>query len=279
MISIREYEDSDWEPICQVHDRIRPDELRGSCDPRAFVPLAEDTGDEEDSRRSHKLIARDGERVAGFARVDGAYVSWLYLDPDHHGRGIGRRLLRPGMDLAGPDTFTVTPGRQREGAGPLQERRVHRDGDLRGRERRIPLCLRPAGVEPVEDTEDGKGGKAMRNLRITSEPHAGEQDAAFVRENLALFNVAITQDAYYSPFAIFLRDERGAILGGALGDVWGGWLDLTFLWVAEPLRGQGYGKQLLEAAQRKRRYTDAGVYIRARTASKRGRSTRSSSTK
>ena len=119
----------------------------------------------------------------------------------------------------------------------------------------------------------------MRNLRITSEPHAGEQDAAFVRENLALFNVAITQDAYYSPFAIFLRDERGAILGGALGDVWGGWLDLTFLWVAEPLRGQGYGKQLLEAAQRKRRYTDAGVYIRARTASKRGRSTRSSSTK
>jgi len=107
MISIREYEDSDWEPICQVHDRIRPDELRGSCDPRAFVPLAEDTGDEEDSRRSHKLIARDGERVAGFARVDGAYVSWLYLDPDHHGRGIGR-LLRLGMDLAVPDAFTVS---------------------------------------------------------------------------------------------------------------------------------------------------------------------------
>lgn len=93
----------------------------------------------------------------------------------------------------------------------------------------------------------------MHNLKITSEPHAGERDAAFVREALALHNVAVTQDAYYSPLAIFLRDERGAILGGALGDVWGGWLDLTFLWVVEPLRGQGYGKQLLKAAEEEAR--------------------------
>jgi GNAT superfamily N-acetyltransferase len=31
--------------------------------------------------------------------------------------------------------------------------------------------------------------------------------------------------------------------------VWGGWLDLTFLWVAEPLRGNGYGERLLQAAE------------------------------
>ena len=64
----------------------------------------------------------------------------------------------------------------------------------------------------------------MQNLRIISEPHAGEQDTTFIREALALYNVAMTQDAYYSPLAIFLRDERGAILGGALGDIWeDGW--------------------------------------------------------
>ena len=89
----------------------------------------------------------------------------------------------------------------------------------------------------------------MRNVRMSSEPHASEQDKAFVREALALHNVAVTQDAYYSPLAIFLRDERGAILGGALGDIYGGWLHLTFLWVAEPLRGLGFGRQLLEAAE------------------------------
>lgn len=93
----------------------------------------------------------------------------------------------------------------------------------------------------------------MKNLRIVSEPHAGEQDKAFVREALALHNVAATQDAYYSPLAIFLRDERGAILGGALGDIYGGWLHLTFLWVAEPLRGRGHGRQLLEAAEEEAR--------------------------
>ena len=34
-----------------------------------------------------------------------------------------------------------------------------------------------------------------------------------------------------------------------MGHVWGGWLDLETLWVAEPLRGQGYGKKLLEATE------------------------------
>ncbi|MGH3145093.1 MAG: GNAT family N-acetyltransferase [Rubrobacter sp.] len=102
----------------------------------------------------------------------------------------------------------------------------------------------------------------MHNLRITSEPHAGERDAAFIREALALHNVAATGDAYHSPLAIFMRDERGAILGGALGHVWGGWLDLDALWVAEPSRGQGYGKKLLEAAEAEARAQGCrGVYL------------------
>ena len=61
--------------------------------------------------------------------------------------------------------------------------------------------------------------------------------------------MAITGDSYYSPLAIFLRDGRGAVLGNALGHIWGGWLDLASLWVTEPLRGQGYGRKLLEAAE------------------------------
>ena len=89
----------------------------------------------------------------------------------------------------------------------------------------------------------------MTDLRIVSEPRGDEADATFVRDGLALFNVAVTGDAYYSPLAIFLKDGRGAVLGGALGHVWGGWLDLDTLWVAEPFRGQGYGAKLLRAAE------------------------------
>ena len=89
----------------------------------------------------------------------------------------------------------------------------------------------------------------MENIRIVSESGAGPADVDFVRDGLSLFNVAATGDSYYSPLAIFLRDERNAILGGAYGHVWGGWLDLSLLWVAEPLRGRGYGRELLEAAE------------------------------
>ncbi len=102
----------------------------------------------------------------------------------------------------------------------------------------------------------------MRNLRITSEPQASPEDTAIIRDGLARCNVAATQHTYYSPLAILLRDDRDAVLGGALGDVWGGWLDLTFLWVAEPLRGKGYGVRLLHAAEHEARALGCqGVFL------------------
>ena len=102
----------------------------------------------------------------------------------------------------------------------------------------------------------------MRNLRITSEPHAGPEEITLVREAIARHNVAVTGDTYYSPLAIFLRDERDAIMGGAFGDVWGGWLELTLLWVAEPVRGQGYGERLLRAAEEEARIQGCrGVFL------------------
>ena len=49
--------------------------------------------------------------------------------------------------------------------------------------------------------------------------------------------------------------KRDAIFGGAYGHIWGGWLDLSLLWVAgaaellRSLRKKGYGRNLLEAAE------------------------------
>lgn len=101
-----------------------------------------------------------------------------------------------------------------------------------------------------------------QKLRIVSEPQGSPGDATFVRDSLALFNVGVTGDSYYSPLAIFLKDERGAVLGGVLGHVWGGWLYLDTLWISEPFRGKGYGGKLLEAAEDEARAQGChGVYL------------------
>ena len=51
-ITTRPYREDDWPAVCTIHDRARPDELTGACDPRAFVPLAEERSDAESFRRS-----------------------------------------------------------------------------------------------------------------------------------------------------------------------------------------------------------------------------------
>ena len=104
---IRDYGDADWPAVCVVHNRARPDELRGSCDPRAFVPLDAEQDDAESFQRSRKFVACMGEKIVGFVAVDGTYLSWLYVDPAYYGQGIGRRLLRLGVQCIGPQAWTV----------------------------------------------------------------------------------------------------------------------------------------------------------------------------
>jgi len=50
-------------------------------------------------------------------------------------------------------------------------------------------------------------------------------------------------------FAFFVRDENGEIVGGCGGDNMYGGLFVGQLWVAEQLRGKGYGTQLMQKAE------------------------------
>ena len=106
MIEIRPYEKKDWQAICAIHDAARPDELRGSCDPRAFVPIEQDT-EVEDLNRSQKFVAVDGEKVVGFVGTDEKYLAWLYVLPAYYHQGIGRRLLQKGLEIIGAGAWTI----------------------------------------------------------------------------------------------------------------------------------------------------------------------------
>jgi ribosomal protein S18 acetylase RimI-like enzyme len=105
-VQIRSYSDDDWEAVCRVHDAARPDELEGSCDPRAFVPLAEDP-ESEVLKQSRILVAELSGRIVGFAAVKDSYLSFLYVHPDFYRRGIGRKLLQACIPLASDDPWTI----------------------------------------------------------------------------------------------------------------------------------------------------------------------------
>jgi len=93
-------------------------------------------------------------------------------------------------------------------------------------------------------------------IRISSEPMAPDSDAQHVRDGLALYNVARTGQDRWRPVKLFVRDGTGFIRGGLLGDIWGGWLHVTTLWLEEPLRGSGLGRRLMAMAEDEAR--DAG---------------------
>ena len=83
---------------------------------------------------------------------------------------------------------------------------------------------------------------AVDTVRISSEPEAGPEDIAVVREGLHRFNFDATGFREVRDVTVFVRDHHGAIKGGLLGYVWGGWLHITELWLSDECRGDGLGE-------------------------------------
>ena len=89
----------------------------------------------------------------------------------------------------------------------------------------------------------------MDDLEISFEPFVDEGARQFIVNGVDNFNIAVTGLPAYYPTNFVLRSARGEVLGGLLGQIWGGWLQVTFLWVAEAVRGQGHAGRLLAAAE------------------------------
>ena len=97
----------------------------------------------------------------------------------------------------------------------------------------------------------------MEQPRISFEPFVDDDARRFIIEGVDLYNVSVTAMPEYAPVNFVVRGERGDVLGGLLGQFWGGWLQVTALWVSASVRGKGFGSRLL---------LDAEAYARARGA-------------
>src|ERR1700693_5518399 len=89
----------------------------------------------------------------------------------------------------------------------------------------------------------------MNNPSVVFDPYAAADLRDIVQTILVNHNVAITGQAEWYPVAFFLRDENGEVLGGLLGDIWAAWLHVRTLAVAAPVRGHGFGREMMKRAE------------------------------
>ena len=109
-ITIRAYQEPDWDAVARIHDSARLDELRASVGVEAFLDLAA-TYESEGLFDGDVWVAElDGE-VAGFIAFSDDEVTWTYVDPGAYRRGVGRALLRHVLGRASaPVELTVLDG-------------------------------------------------------------------------------------------------------------------------------------------------------------------------
>lgn len=101
-MKIRKYKTSDWEAISKIHDQARLDELRGTVDLNAFIPLKKAAFTEGLFGGEIAIAEIEGE-VAGFIGYNKKTIDWLYISPTHYRKGIGKRLIEYVLEKAGGD--------------------------------------------------------------------------------------------------------------------------------------------------------------------------------
>lgn len=91
----------------------------------------------------------------------------------------------------------------------------------------------------------------VSGLTVTSD--VSEADYRHVCRNLLAYNVAATHGQLEKPdvtINLVVKDAEGTVLGGLFCDTFLHSLYIDVLWVDERIRGQGYGKALIDEAER-----------------------------
>jgi GNAT superfamily N-acetyltransferase len=89
----------------------------------------------------------------------------------------------------------------------------------------------------------------MEPLQFSLEDSPSAKDLEFLEDQINEYNMVRTGARDFRPLAIFVRNADEKIIAGLSGYTWAGFCEIRFLWLHEDVRGRGYGKQLLSAAE------------------------------
>jgi GNAT superfamily N-acetyltransferase len=84
-------------------------------------------------------------------------------------------------------------------------------------------------------------------ITLTDQPNL--DDAQFIEDGLAAYNLQFAPPYGTQRLVVLLRDVNDKLMGGLLGLTWWGWLRIDIMWLDEAVRGQDWGSRVIEAAE------------------------------
>jgi len=98
--------------------------------------------------------------------------------------------------------------------------------------------------------------KQHNDLQIKLTGNPTPTDRSYLHRQIKAFNNAVSphhraarKAGEVLPLGVFIRTADRQLVGGLVGDTYWGWLEINDFWIDESLRGQGFGRELLLAAE------------------------------
>lgn len=169
------------------------------------------------------------------------YIDLLWVDNSARGRGCGRQLVS-----------AIEQEAQRRGVNQVYLATTSFQA--------LPFYYH-VGYRLFGVLEDRPPGYQYYYLQRTVEPQNTDHlpavtedfepdDFAAVRQGLSAYNRSRGVNPDGRRLSVYMRDDEQHNYGGMIAATYWGWLDIQLFWLDESHRGQGYGTQILEMAER-----------------------------
>ena len=89
-----------------------------------------------------------------------------------------------------------------------------------------------------------------KKMKIIFDLKPSKKDISFLERQLFDFNCSKVENYSYESLIIKVISKADSIIAGIHAEIGGGWLYIVSLWVDENYRGMGFGKKLLDLAEK-----------------------------